>query len=180
LPFQSSGPHALSSPLLCLFVVCGESSSKIHHSPSPLPLLIKPNECGVGKRYMYGAMATCLSRAASSLFVVRALWLCAAGPPAFPMLRCSTFIAGCFSFRIPTSFPSRFFVFFGLRTAKAPHCFCFSVDNTFLKSWHHALFFGLRMVPDLRCELQPHQGALCCIVSVGLLLFLRVSSFRFC
>ena len=35
------------------------------------------------------------------------------------------------------------------------------------------LFFGSRMVPDVRCELQPHQGALCCIVSVGLLLFLN-------
>jgi hypothetical protein len=35
------------------------------------------------------------------------------------------------------------------------------------------LSFGLRMVPDVRCESQPHQGALCCIVSVGLLLFLN-------
>jgi hypothetical protein len=34
-------------------------------------------------------------------------------------------------------------------------------------------FFCLRMVPDVRCESQPHQGALCCIVSVGLLLFLN-------
>jgi hypothetical protein len=35
------------------------------------------------------------------------------------------------------------------------------------------VFFGLRMVPDVRYESQPHQGALCCIVSVGLLLFLN-------
>jgi hypothetical protein len=35
------------------------------------------------------------------------------------------------------------------------------------------LFFGLRIVPDVRCKSQPHQGALCCIVSVGPLPFLN-------
>jgi hypothetical protein len=29
------------------------------------------------------------------------------------------------------------------------------------------------MVPDVRCESQPHQGALCCLISLGLLLFLN-------
>jgi hypothetical protein len=35
------------------------------------------------------------------------------------------------------------------------------------------LFFGLRMVPDVRCESQPQQGALCCLISMRLLLFLN-------
>jgi hypothetical protein len=30
---------------------------------------------------------------------------------------------------------------------------------------------GLRMVPDVRCESQPHQGALCCFLRTRLLLF---------
>jgi hypothetical protein len=34
-------------------------------------------------------------------------------------------------------------------------------------------FCPLGVVPDVRCELQSHQGALCCIVIVGLLLFLN-------
>jgi hypothetical protein len=29
------------------------------------------------------------------------------------------------------------------------------------------------MVPDVRCESQPHQGALCCLLSTRLLLFLN-------
>jgi hypothetical protein len=39
------------------------------------------------------------------------------------------------------------------------------------------LFFCLRMVPDVsyncKLQLQPHQGALCCLLSTRLLLFLN-------
>jgi hypothetical protein len=133
LPFQSSGSHALSPPPLCLFVVCGESSSKFHDclsasqllrwtpfdlSPPPLCLFIvcggsssKFHHCPSASQLLRGKpfhhQAKRMWRwekvhvwrsghvsltAASSLCVVRALWLCAAGPPACPVSWCSTSI----------------------------------------------------------------------------------------
>jgi hypothetical protein len=60
-------------------------------TPFSHSFLIVDGCCAV-KRCIYEDLATCLSRAAGSLCVVRALWFCAAGPPACPVSKCSTSI----------------------------------------------------------------------------------------